>query len=107
MKDSGVRGLLVDSQSRCIHYHSLKDIISIKFYCCGEYFPCYQCHQAEAGHSAKVWPKEQFNELAVLCGVCKCEISIEEYLFSESECPNCQSAFNPGCSLHYHLYFDI
>ncbi|NYF23235.1 putative CHY-type Zn-finger protein [Sporosarcina sp. JAI121] len=25
----------------------------------------------------------------------------------KSACPECSAAFNPGCSLHRHLYFEI
>ena len=37
----------------------------------------------------------------------KTEISINEYFNSNYKCPNCSSAFNPKCSNHNHLYFDV
>ena len=101
-----VKGVEVDPETRCSHYHSEIDRIAIKFYCCGEYFPCFECHQAVGCGSHKVWPAAQFSEKAVLCGTCCYELSIEEYLGCASACPNCQAAFNPGCSLHKHLYFE-
>ncbi|WP_417897194.1 CHY zinc finger protein [Bacillus haimaensis] len=101
-----VLGKTVDKETRCVHYHSSKDIIAIKFYCCQTYFPCYQCHDEHSDHHAQVWPKKSFGEKAILCGVCQNELSIHEYIDSNSTCPICRSPFNPGCQLHYHLYFE-
>jgi uncharacterized CHY-type Zn-finger protein len=102
-----VKGKLVDDQARCVHYHSPVDIIAIKFKCCNEYYPCYECHSETAGHEAEVWTKKNWDEKAILCGVCKTELTIREYLESSNTCPKCRSSFNPGCSRHYHLYFEI
>ena len=102
-----IKGKLVDDQTRCIHYHSELDIIAIKFKCCGEYYPCYECHAEMAGHPSQVWTKEERNEKAVLCGVCQAELTIQEYFDSDNTCPHCKSSFNPNCSRHYHLYFEI
>lgn len=101
-----IKGQLIDSEIRCVHYHSQLDIIAIKFKCCGDYYPCYQCHEQAVEHSAQVWAKEEFNELAILCGACNTEITINEYLKSNSKCPFCAAYFNPKCSNHYHLYFN-
>ena len=100
-----VKGLDVDPETRCRHYHSPIDRIAIKFYCCREYYPCFECHTAVGCGNHQVWPKEKFSEKAVLCGSCGYELSVEEYLDCASSCPNCTEAFNPGCSLHRHLYF--
>lgn len=105
-KETQVLGLTIDKETRCVHYHSPKDIIAIKFYCCQTYFPCFQCHEEYSDHASQVWPKEQFNEKAILCGVCRTELSIHEYLQCHSSCPSCKASFNPGCQLHYHLYFE-
>ena len=48
-----VKGTGVDQQTRCAHYHKEIDIIAIKFKCCGEWFPCFQCHAENASHSQK------------------------------------------------------
>ncbi len=101
-----VLGSTVDKYTRCVHYHSDIDIIAIKFHCCGKYYPCYQCHNEHAGHPISVWPKKDFQTKAILCGKCKTELTIDEYLHSHSICPECHSSFNPGCQLHYHLYFE-
>lgn len=99
-----VHGEIVDQETRCVHYHSELDIIAIKFYCCGKYYPCFRCHQIE-NHPVKRWPFDKQGYKAILCGVCKHEVSIHSYKLADS-CPNCASAFNPGCANHYHLYFE-
>jgi uncharacterized CHY-type Zn-finger protein len=102
-----IKGRTVDEYTRCIHYYSLTDIIAIKFKCCNEYYPCYNCHEEEAGHKHKVWKKNEFNAKAILCGICKNEMTINKYLASGNHCPYCNAAFNPNCSKHYHLYFEV
>jgi len=106
LKEVSVHGHTVDNETRCVHYQSQTDIIAIKFYCCQTYFPCYQCHDKQEKHPRQVWPKALFDQKAILCGVCKHELTIDEYLNCSSICPNCRSNFNPGCQLHYHLYFE-
>lgn len=106
-KDSvKVYGQTVDNETRCIHYHSQLDIIAIKFKCCKKYYPCYECHQEAEIHKPQVWSVAEQDQKAILCGVCKCELTIKEYLNSDNKCTSCKSNFNPGCSLHYHLYFE-
>lgn len=100
-----IKGIDVDAETRCAHYHSAIDRIAIKFFCCGIYYPCFKCHEAVGCGSPKVWPKEQYSEKAVLCGACGHELAITEYLNCQSACPACSAPFNPGCSLHKHLYF--
>ncbi|TCS69497.1 putative CHY-type Zn-finger protein [Effusibacillus lacus] len=101
-----VYGVQVDSQTRCGHYASDRDIIAIRFPCCDTYYPCYQCHQAVAGHPAATWSTEQFDRKAILCGACGTELTINQYLACDSVCPYCGSQLNPGCKNHYHLYFE-
>jgi len=100
-----VYGELVDGETRCKHYHSPLDIIAIKFKCCDKYYPCYQCHEETTDHPAKVWNKDEWDTKGILCGICKTELTINEYMNSNDKCPNCRSAFNPNCRKHYHLYF--
>lgn len=106
-KDSiKVYGQTVDNETRCIHYHSQLDIIAIKFKCCKKYYPCYECHKEAEIHTPQVWSVVEHDQKAILCGVCKHELTIKEYLNSGNKCISCKSNFNPGCSLHYHLYFE-
>ncbi len=111
LKVSQIRGINVfgkpvDNQTRCVHWHSELDIIAIKFKCCDKYYPCFSCHEEEADHDHQVWPKAEFDQKAILCGVCGNELTIEDYMDSNNTCPTCKSGFNPGCSKHYHLYFE-
>lgn len=101
-----IEGLVIDTRTRCKHYDSDLDIIAIKFKCCGKWFPCFECHSAVAGHTAEVWPKEEFGERAILCGPCGYQLKIKELFCAGSICPRCKSKFNPGCANHYHLYFE-
>ena len=107
IKGQEVKGSLVDNETRCAHYHTEKDRIAIKFYCCQTYFPCYQCHEEHGCGNHKVWPNEDWNEKAILCGSCGSELSINEYLNCGSTCPTCKADFNPGCNLHRHFYFEV
>lgn len=102
-----VYGVDLDAETRCRHYQSDRDIVAIKFACCGAYYACYRCHVAVVDHAPERWAREQFIERALLCGVCGLAISIAEYLQGLARCPRCRSAFNPGCALHHHLYFAI
>jgi uncharacterized CHY-type Zn-finger protein len=101
-----VKGLVIDEFTRCVHYHSELDVIAIKFNCCGDFYPCYECHQETAGHEATVWEREAWNEKAILCGRCKNLMTIHEYIGCGYQCPSCKVNFNPKCSNHNHLYFE-
>lgn len=102
-----VHGLEVSARTQCAHYHSERDIVAIRHKCCGEYYACIACHEALAGHAPQVWPRAGRTARAVLCGNCRSELTISEYLACGSACPRCQAAFNPGCARHYHLYFEL
>src|SRR4029079_15193672 len=93
-----VKGKIVDEYTRCVHYHSPLDIIAIKFKCCNEYYPCYHCHEEEAGHLVQTWAKNEHDTKAILCGICKHELTIDEYFQGNNECPFCHNKFNPKCS---------
>lgn len=100
-----VLGSPVDEQTRCVHYRTALDVVAIRFRCCDQYYPCHLCHQENAGHEAVQWPVEEHDTAAVLCGVCRSELTIREYMGSDG-CPRCTAPFNPRCALHSHLYFD-
>ncbi|AXV42974.1 hypothetical protein K1Y28_05130 [Staphylococcus warneri] len=101
-----VYGSMIDNETRCIHYHSFLDIIAIKFKCCDKYYPCYQCHNEHEAHPIQRWSEDEFDQQAIMCGVCKHQMTINDYMMVES-CPRCQSHFNHRCKFHYHLYFEI
>jgi uncharacterized CHY-type Zn-finger protein len=100
-----VRGVDLDPHTRCAHWHSDLDIIAIRMRCCGTYYACRDCHDALADHPARVWPVDEFDAPAVLCGACGTELSVRTYLGCDSRCPACAAGFNPGCHTHRHLYF--
>ncbi len=101
-----VRGLELDSQTRCRHYNGPTDIVAIKMRCCGVFYACKDCHAALAGHPIEVWPKIEWNQKAILCGACRAELTIQQYLESGFECTVCHAPFNPGCRNHYQVYFE-
>ncbi len=101
-----VRGVGLDAESRCAHYHSVLDVVAIKMRCCGEYFACKACHDELADHPPQVWPSEEWHQRAVLCGACSSELTITRYLESEDACPECGALFNPACRLHQRYYFE-
>ena len=101
-----IYGVDIDPQTRCAHYHSSLDIIAIKFKCCGRWFPCYECHAETTDHPALVWPVDERDMKAILCGNCGHQLTIAEYFGSESMCNSCRAHFNPGCEDHYDLYFE-
>ncbi|QCJ46013.1 CHY zinc finger protein [Haloprofundus sp. MHR1] len=104
--DVPLRGVGVDADTRCEHYDTERDVIAIKFPCCGVYFPCFECHEALADHEAQRWPADRFDDPAVLCGVCGERLSVASYLDSGHTCRSCGAAFNPGCASHAQRYFD-
>ncbi|TFE02478.1 CHY zinc finger protein [Jeotgalibacillus sp. R-1-5s-1] len=104
---TNVYGPQIDHETRCTHYHTQLDIIAIKFYCCGRYYPCKSCHDEAGCGKHQVWPADQFDQKAILCGACGTELTINEYLNCDAVCPSCHASFNPGCSLHKHYYFQV
>jgi uncharacterized CHY-type Zn-finger protein len=101
-----VHGLDLDPETRCAHWRSPLDVIAIRMRCCDRYYACRQCHDALEDHAASVWPSAEWTQPAVLCGVCGHALSVQQYLDSDSRCPQCDAAFNPGCRRHHHLYFE-
>jgi uncharacterized CHY-type Zn-finger protein len=101
-----VRGVGVDGETRCTHYGTHRDVVAIKFACCGTFYPCYECHDAVAAHDAAVWPTSSFDEPAILCGACERVHSIATYLDAASACPTCGHPYNPGCRDHAPRYFE-
>lgn len=102
-----VKGKVIDEETKCEHYQSERDRIAIKFKCCNTYYPCIHCHNEIVDHPAERWGKRERQQHAVLCGACGTELTIEEYIQANDQCPNCNALFNPGCHLHHHLYFVI
>lgn len=96
-----IQGIGVDACGRCVHYHSDVDVVGNKCAECGMFWACFTCHELMADHPFGRMPLDQ---PAVLCGVCGLVMDYGQYS-AVSQCPRCQHAFNPGCSMHRHLYF--
>jgi uncharacterized CHY-type Zn-finger protein len=105
--DHLVSGVDVDASSRCAHYGTDRDVVAIRFACCDRFYPCHACHDAVVDHDAEQWPRDRFDEPAVLCGGCANALAIEAYLGADDECPTCGHAFNPGCAAHADRYFEV
>ncbi|CUS24882.1 LAQU0S21e00584g1_1 [Lachancea quebecensis] len=107
------KGQLVDDQTRCIHWNSPLDVVCFKFECCEAFYACYSCHESQESHAIKRYNLTlEPAEKVVLCGVCKETMTFEEYrngktCGDELGCPYCGAQFNPGCKLHYSIYFDM
>ena len=101
-----VLGHTIDAHTRCVHYGGATDIIALKFKCCGDFYPCYECHDEAVTHAIDRWSDADLHERAVLCGACSRQLTIAEYLHAD-RCPACDAAFNPGCKLHRDIYFDL
>ena len=102
-----LRGISVDPETRCAHWDDPVDVVALRFGCCEAYYPCDACHDAAADHEAVPWPRDRFDEPAVLCGVCGTTLTARAYLDSEDTCPACGAAFNPGCRKHRDRYFEV
>lgn len=102
-----VHGVDVTPITQCAHWHSERDVIAIKHKCCGVYYACISCHEACAGHEPEVWPRSERGAEVVLCGRCRRGLTVDEYLACGNTCPGCKAEFNPGCALHYELYFEV
>jgi uncharacterized CHY-type Zn-finger protein len=102
-----IQGLQLTEHLQCSHYHSDKDIVAIQFKCCQQFYACFHCHQELAGHAVIRWTNNEFQNEAILCGVCRTRITIADYLYCRFQCPHCQSLFNPGCHQHWPWYFEV
>ena len=101
-----LRGVDVDAQTRCAHWHGRTDVVALQCACCETFYPCHACHHATTGRRFQPWPLARLDEPAVLCGACRSLLTPEAYLASGDTCPACGTAFNPGCRAHRDLYFE-
>lgn len=102
-----VRGVGMDACTRCRHYDGSLDIIAIRFACCRIHYACHRCHDELADHAPVQWLPDRFDMPAILCGACRRELTIAEYLSCGNRCTGCGARFNPGCVRHRHFYFQV
>jgi len=105
--DVPVRGVEVGPETRCAHYHGPRDVIAIRFPCCDAFHPCFACHEETTDHESQRWPADRYHTPAVLCGVCRAVLTIQQYLDGDDTCLSCGAAFNPNCARHYDRYFEV
>lgn len=96
-----IRGIDVDAEGRCAHYHTELDVVANRCTLCGEFWACHECHAELAGHS---FGRVGEGVPAVMCGVCGLIMDHATYVAAPC-CPSCGHAFNPRCLLHAHKYF--
>ncbi|WP_311170685.1 CHY zinc finger protein [Halobellus ordinarius] len=101
-----LRGVAVDPETRCSHWDDDVDVVALRFGCCETFSPCDACHTETADHDPEPWPRDRFDEPAVLCGVCGSTLTAGRYLDGDDACPECGAAFNPGCRRHRDRYFE-
>lgn len=104
--DVPLRGVGVDGETRCAHYDGDRDVVAIRFPCCGVYYPCYRCHAEATNHDPEVLPSAAFDEPGILCGRCRTTHAVSTYLAGDDACPDCAAAFNPNCRDHHYRYFE-
>ncbi len=101
---SMIRGVRVDDRGRCVHYASHRDVVANHCATCGEFFACHRCHDEVADHPFGRMGTDAPE--SVLCGACGHTMGYRDYSRALA-CPGCGHPFNPGCSLHAPLYFDV
>ena len=102
-----LRGVDVNERTQCAHYRSDRDIVAIRFKCCGTFYACVRCHDELAGHAPIRWSKGERDIRAILCGNCHQTLSIADYLSGANSCPLCDAAFNSACATHHRFYFEL
>lgn len=98
-----IHGRGVDAEGRCTHYGGTRDVVGNLCVTCGKYWACHRCHAEACDHP---FGRAPLDAPAVVCGVCGHLMNYPEYSATEA-CPACGHGFNPGCSLHAHLYFRL
>ncbi|MBO4332191.1 MAG: hypothetical protein J5875_03410 [Paludibacteraceae bacterium] len=99
---SVIYGKLTDREGRCIHYHSVLDVIANKCAKCRKFYSCYKCHNEKEDHDFGPVPADEAS--SVMCGVCGHQFSYSEYEQMGGACEKCGARFNPRCSLHKCIY---
>ncbi|TWT11350.1 hypothetical protein FRX54_03460 [Streptococcus sp. sy004] len=99
-----IYGDVVDLETRCLHYHSARDIVALRCFSCRRYYPCYHCHDTYEQHTYQAYSSQSEDEV-VFCGACQIGMTALAYRQGKSVCPNCSAAFNPACKEHESIYF--
>ncbi|MCZ9310117.1 CHY zinc finger protein [Corynebacterium uberis] len=97
-----IRGVGVDAQGRCAHYHREVDVVALWCVTCQQFWACHACHEELANHRFGRAPVR--GVAAVLCGACGFTMEAAQYQ-CVTQCPACGHGFNPGCAAHASRYF--
>lgn len=84
----------------CPHYNGPLDMVRNMCATCGRYWECYLCHAEAADHPFGRMPIDA--PFSTQCGSCGGVMA-----YGHERCSHCGQGFNPGCSLHAHIYYDL
>ncbi len=84
----------------CCHYDGPLDVVRNMCATCGRYWECYLCHAEAADHPFGRMPIDA--PFSTQCGSCGGVMA-----YGHERCSHCGQGFNPGCSLHAHIYYDL
>lgn len=84
----------------CPHYNGPLDMVRNMCATCGRYWECYLCHAEAADHPFGRMPVDA--PFSTQCGSCGGVMA-----YGHERCSHCGQGFNPGCSLHAHIYYDL
>ena len=82
----------------CRHYNGPLDVVRNRCATCGDYWECHLCHAEATDHP--FGPMLIAAPHSTQCGSCEGLMP-----YGHGECPHCGQPFNPGCSLHAHIYY--
>ncbi|AFT80992.1 hypothetical protein FE407_00210 [Leuconostoc carnosum] len=99
-----IKGIGLDDEGRCRHWHSFHDVVANRCAQCDEFYACYQCHDAMVTHHFCPMPLTD-ERVAVLCGACHFGMTGQMYLKANYYCPKCHHPFNNQCARHIEIYF--
>ncbi|MGO3522530.1 MAG: CHY zinc finger protein [Leuconostoc mesenteroides] len=74
-----IKGINLDQQGRCKHWHTDVDVVANRCAKCRKYYACYLCHDALNTHPF-VPVSLDTEETAVCCGVCLHQMTPAQYL---------------------------
>lgn len=84
----------------CRHYNGPLDMRRNRCASCGLYWDCHLCHAAATDHVFA--PMLIDAPLSTQCASCRGVMP-----YGHAQCPHCGQGFNPGCSLHDHIYYEF
>lgn len=84
----------------CPHYNGPLDVVRNRCATCGHYWECYLCHAEVSDHPFGKMPVDA--PFSTQCGACAGFMP-----YGHERCLHCGQGFNPGCSMHAAIYYDL